>query len=150
MQSPSSICSLVAKRFLLVSRKELYDWRFPFAVLDLDEGQTFRAEFFCDRGQFVDLTDRDAGESFRVDRFDDAARIERTAKHLESAFAKDVAQINQSHAKTAIRFVAAEGANRFAIGQAIERRFDFDAARRFENRGQHSFGQSVNVFRPNE
>ena len=139
-----------AQRFLLVSRKELHDRRFPFAVLNLDEGETFGAERFRDRGQFVDLTDRDAGESFRVDRFDDAARVERAAEHFESAIAKDVAQINQSHSKTAIRFVTAEGADRFAITQAIERRFDLDAACRFEDRGQHSLGQLVNVFRPNE
>ena len=62
-------------------------------------------------------------KSFRVDRFDDAARVERAAEHFESALAKDVGQIDQSHSKTAIGFVAAEGADRFAISQAIETAF---------------------------
>ena len=61
-RSPSSICNLVAQRFLLRLGKEFHDRRFPFAVLDLDEGESFRAERFRDRGQFVDLADGDAGE----------------------------------------------------------------------------------------
>ena len=47
------------QRLLLRLGEEFYDGRFPFAVLDLDEGETFRAEIFRDRAQLIDLPDRD-------------------------------------------------------------------------------------------
>ena len=147
MQSPSSICSLAAKRFLLVSGEKFHDRRFPFAVFDLDKREPFAPKVFAIAVSSSIWPIVMPAKSFRVDRFHDAAGIERAAKHFESAIAKDVAQIDQLHSKTAIRFVAAESADRFVIGQAIERRFDFDAARRFEDRGEHSFGQRENVFR---
>ena len=91
-----------------------------------------------------------AGKAFRVDRFHHAAGIDRAAKNLETARAKIVAQIDQLHPESAIRFVAAESSDRFAISQPIERRLDVDVARRLENRGQHSFGQRENIRRFDE
>ena len=52
--------------------------------------------------------------------------------------------------ETPIGLVAAESVHRFAVGQAWERRRNFDSARRFENRGEHSFGQREDVIRPDE
>ena len=87
---------------------------------------------------------------FRVDCFHDAAGIERAAKNFETARSKIFAKIDQFHFETAIRFVAAVSADRFAISQPIERRLDVDLARGFENRREHSFGQRKNVVRFNE
>ena len=138
------------QRALFRVGEEFHDRRFPFAVFDLDEGESFGAERFRDRGHLVDLADGDAGEAFGVDRFHHAAALDHAAENFETARAEVVGEIDQLHAETAIRLVAAEGADRFAIGQAREGRRDIEPARRLEDRGQHSLGQRVNVVRPNE
>ena len=150
MRSPSSTCEPGLERVLLGLGKEFHDRRFPFAVFDLDEGESLCAKVFRNRRHLVDLADGDTGEALCVDRLHDPAALDHAAEHLETALAKIVGEIDQLHAKAAIGLVAAVGADRFAIGQAREGRRDVDPARRLENRGQHSLHQSVNVIRPDE
>src|SRR4029077_15677516 len=115
-----------------------HDRRFPFAVLDLDEGQPFRAEGLCDFSQLVGLTYGERCKVLGVDRFYDAAGVERAAKYLKTACLKILTKIDKLHSETAIGLVAAKPADGFAIGQPIERRLDVDIARRLEDRRQHS------------
>src|SRR5262249_10241687 len=128
----------------------LYDGRFPFAVLDLDERESLRAVELCNFRQFVGLTDSDSGEAFGVDRFHHAARIEPGAKNFETAFAKNFSEIDKLHSKATIRFVAAVSADCLAISEPIERRFNLDVEGRFKNRRQHSLSECENVIRRNE
>src|SRR5213079_1251016 len=119
--------------------------RFPFAVLNLDEGETLGA---MQRGNFsklIGLANSDSGKTFCVDCFYDAAGIKRTAKNLETAFTKGFTKVDQLHFKSAIGFIAAVAIERFTICKPVERRFDVDAARRLKNRCKHPFGDSKNV-----
>ena len=96
------------------------------------------------------MSDGDAGEVFRVNCFHHAASIERAAKNFETAFAKNFAEIDKLHLKTAVRFIAAIAINCLAISESVKRRFDLAVARRFEDRGEHSFGNRENVLWSNE
>src|SRR5205814_9572765 len=101
--------------------KEFYDRRFPFAVFDFDEGESFGAERLCYRSKLVRLADRDAGEILRIDPFDHATAVERTSKNLEFARREHVAETHQLHTETAVGFVTAERAHCLAVGQARKR-----------------------------
>ncbi len=72
------------------------------------------------------------------------------AEKLEPALAKIVGEIDQLHPEAAVRLVAAVSVHRFAIGHARERRRNVDAARRLEDRRQHSLDQSEDVLRLDE
>ena len=93
------------------------------------------------------MSDRDAGETFGIDRFYDTARIKRAAKNFETALAKNFSKIDKFYSKTAIRFIATVSTDRLAISEAVERSFDLDVARSLENRREHSFGYRENVLR---
>ena len=129
------------QRGLLGVTEELHDRRFPFAVLNLDEGETFGAVQLCNFCKLIGLADGDSGKTFCVDCFHDAAGIERTAKNLETAFTKGFTKIDQLHFKPAIGFIAAVAIERFTICKPVEWRFDVDVARGLENRREHSFGE---------
>ena len=138
------------QRLLFGVGEKLYDRRFPFAVLDLDERESFRAVQLCNFRKFVGLADRDSGKAFRVDRFHHATGVERAAKNFETAVAKNFPKIDQLHFKTTIRFVAAISGDCLAIGQAIKRCLDIYVQRCFENCGQHSLSDCENIVRCNE
>src|SRR5262249_53891897 len=131
-------------------REKLYDRRFPFAVLDLDERESFCAMQLCYFRKFIGLADRDSRKAFRVDRFHHAACVERAAKNFETAFPKNFPKIDQLHLKTTIPFGAAISAGCLAISEPIERRFDLDVEGSLKNGGQHSLGDGENVVRRNE
>ncbi len=150
IRSPSSSASLVLSALLFRLGEEFHDRRFPFAVFDFDKGEAFGAEGLCDRGHFVHLANRDAGESLGIDRFHHPAALDDGAEKFESALAKFLREIDQLHAETAIRFVASEGPDRVAIGQPREWGRDVDPARCFEDRGQHSLDEFEDVFRFDE
>src|SRR5207302_4845449 len=97
--------------------------------------------------QLFDLSGRNSCKTFRVDRLDHTAGIERTAKNFETACTEIVAHVHEFNAETAIRLITAESANGFAIRQPIERRFDVDVAGSFENRREHSFSEREDVVR---
>src|SRR5262249_25412817 len=100
--------------------------------------------------QLVNLTNCNSGKTLRVESLNNSAGIDRPPENFEIAGAKFLTEIDQLHSKPAIRLVAAEPANRFAISQAVERRLDFEVASGLENRRQHSFGQSKDVRRHDE
>ena len=125
-------CEPGLERVLLGLGKEFHDRRFPFAVFDLDEGESLCAKVFRNRRHLVHLADGDTGEAFCVDRLHDPAALDHAAEHLETALAKLVGEIDQLHAETAVGLVASVGADRFAIGHARERRRDVDLARGLE------------------
>ncbi len=108
--------------------EELHDRRFPFAVLDLDEGKALGPEIFRNRSHLVDLADGDAGKTLGVDRLHHSAARDDGTEKFEAAFAKLLGEIDQLHAETAIRLVAPERAHRLAIGHAREGRRDIDPA----------------------
>src|SRR6185436_10507374 len=118
---------------LLGVTEELHDRRFPFAVLNLDEGETFGAVQLCNFSKLVGLTYCDSGKAFCVDCFHDAAGIERTAKNFETAFTKDLAKIDQLHFEPAIGVIAGGAIERFAISKAAGRDFYVNLARWLEN-----------------
>ena len=79
------MASLLRQRGLLGVAEEFHDGRFPFAALDLDEGQAFRAEALGVFGHRLDLALRRAGHAFGVERLHHAAVGDRAAEHLELA-----------------------------------------------------------------
>src|SRR5205823_11033429 len=106
---------------LLRLGKEFHNRRFPFSVLHFDEGESFRSECFRNRGQLIDLADGNTGEIFGIDGLDHTALGQRALEKLELAAAKYIAEIDQTHAKTAIRFVAPNGIDGFAVSQPWKR-----------------------------
>ena len=93
------------------------------------------------------MSDGDSRKSFRVNRLHHAARIKRTTKNFKTALAKNFAKIDKSYSKTAVRFIAAVSADRLPISEPVERRFDADVARGFEDGSEHSFRNRENVVR---
>src|SRR6476469_5747775 len=71
------------QRGLLSVTEEFHNRRFPFAVLNLDEGETFGAVQLCNFCKLIGLADGESGKAFCVDCFHDATGIKRTAKNLE-------------------------------------------------------------------
>jgi hypothetical protein len=138
------------QRALLGVTEELHDRRFPFAVLKLDEGETFCAVQLCNFSKLICLAYGDSGKTFCVDCLYDAARVKRTAKNFKTAVPKIFTKIDQLHFKPAIGFIAAVTIEHLTICKPVEWRFDVDVARGFEDRREHSFGDRKNVLRRDE
>src|SRR4029453_9203895 len=105
---------------LLSVAKELHDRRFPFAVLNLDEGETFCAVQLCNFSKLIGLAYGNSGKALCVNCFYRAADIERTAKNLETAVSKNFAKIDQLHFEPAIGLVAAIAIEHFTICKPVE------------------------------
>ena len=69
---------------------------------------------------------------------------------LELTAAKDVPQIDESHTKTTIGFVAAKTIDGLMISQPREWRWNIDRASGFEDCSQHALRQRINVVRCNK
>src|SRR4029077_2093500 len=98
----------------------------------------------------IGLSDSDSCKTLGVDRLHHATGVERSAKDLETALAKNFSKIDKLDSKRAIRFVAAEAIDGVAISQPVEWRFDIEVECGFENRRQHSLRDGENVVRRDE
>ena len=145
IRSPSSIPALLVSAAFLGVAEKLHDGRFPFAALDLDEGESLRAETLRGLRHGLDLALRGAGESLGVDRLDHAARGDGAAEHLELAAAEFLGEIHQFHAEPRVGLVAAEPVHRLRERHARKRRRDFSPRAAFQTRVQQPFDQRVHV-----
>ena len=126
------------------------DFHSPFSILM--KASPFAPKCLRDLGQLIDLADREMPRN-------PLALIAFTTPPLSSALRKTLKLLSAKHVRQDRPAPCRNGgpacrcrksSDRFAIGHARERRRDFDAARGFEDRGEHSFDEREDVVRLDE
>ena len=127
-------------RLDLIFGEELGDGAVDLALAaELNPGHALGAPLESQIAQLVDLRARPVARALGVDGLDDAAIGERAGEDLEAAVLDDIGDVDELHAKTAVRTVGAIAGHGLGVGHAIERETHVVDPNGLEDLGEHVF-----------